>query len=58
MSKDEVIALMESSRDEDDWNRNCDTVKRRCEGYPPFWYAAVIVSGLAARTAASWARVS
>jgi len=54
MSKEEVVALMESSRNEDEWNANCDTVKRKCNGYPSFWFQTIIVSGLAGRVQSSW----
>lgn len=47
MTETEVVNLMESSTSEKEWNSNCDKVKRRCNGYPDFWYAAVIQSGVA-----------
>lgn len=54
MTQDDVVALMESSRSEDEWNQNCDRVKAACGGYPDYWYAAVVLSGVAARTQAKW----
>ncbi len=54
MSEQEVIALMESSTSETEWNANADTVKKRCGGYPSFWFPAVVVSGLLQRTKAKW----
>lgn len=54
MDKQEVIALMVSSRSEQEWNNNCDEVKRRCGGYPSFWFAEIIASGLLKRVAATW----
>ena len=51
MNRDEVIALMESSKSEDEWNGNCDKVKDACGGYPDFWYSAIIQSGLAQKVA-------
>jgi hypothetical protein len=54
MTQDQVVALMESSKTRDEWNANCDAVKAACGGYPDFWYAAVILSGLAGRVAARW----
>lgn len=56
MTEAEVVALMESSKSEEEWNENCDAVKRQCGGYPPFWYTAIIISGLYGRMAASWRR--
>lgn len=42
----EVVALMKSSRSEAEWNANCDKVKAANDGYPSFWYKAIISSGL------------
>ena len=44
-----VTALMETSKSEAEWNDNCDAVKKANGGYPGFWYAAVIESGLRMR---------
>ena len=54
MSEQEVVALMGSSTTEAEWNRNCDLVKQKCGGYPGFWFAAIISSGLMQRTKASF----
>ena len=55
MNQDEVVALMESSKTEEEWNINCDKVKAACGGsYPDFWFAAVLASGVSSRTAAKW----
>lgn len=54
MTREEVIALMESSQSEQEWNDNCDKVKKACSGYPDFWYPAVILSGLLSKVAARW----
>lgn len=55
MKEAEVIALMGSSTSKTEWNANCDKVKKAFGGnYPPFWYQAVIVSGLADKTAKKW----
>lgn len=54
MNESEVSALMESSKSEAEWNRNCDEVKRKCGGYPDFWYSLIVMSGLSARVAASF----
>ena len=50
MTQQEVVTLMASSKSEEEWNTNCDIVKSRCNGYPSFWYQAVIVSGLMGKT--------
>lgn len=55
MNQNEVIQLMSSSKSEVEWNANCNKVKFACGGhYPQFWFAAIIISGLAARVQATW----
>lgn len=54
MTEQEVIALMKTSKSEKEWNANCDKVKAACNGYPDFWYSAIILSGLAAQVQATW----
>jgi len=49
MEKSEVIALMVSSKSDLEWNANCDKVKEACNGYPDYWYAEIILSGLCNR---------
>ena len=46
MNKNEVLELMKSSNNEDEWNNNCDAVKAACGGYPDFWYQEIILNGL------------
>lgn len=41
-----VAALMRTSKTEDEWNANCDAVKSANDGYPNFWFATVLASGL------------
>lgn len=43
----DVVELMKSSKDKEEWNRNCDRVKSANGGYPSFWYSAIILSGVA-----------
>ena len=50
MTQQEVEALMRSSKSGKEWNDNCDKVKSACCGYPSFWYAAIVRSGLLAET--------
>lgn len=50
MTEQEVKDLMRSSKDEAEWNINCDKVKAVFGGYPDFWYTAIILSGLASKT--------
>ncbi len=49
MSETEVVELMKSSRSEKEWNDNCDKVKKKCGGYPDFWYSAIVQSRLAVK---------
>lgn len=49
MTEQEVVELMESATSESDWNSKCDQVKKQCNGYPNFWYHAIVISGLANR---------
>lgn len=55
MTESEVVKLMRSSKSSAEWDANCDLVYRRNGGrYPGFWYAAIILSGLADEMAAGW----
>ena len=54
MNEKEVVELMESSKSEAEWNANCSKVKKACGGYPGFWYSAIVLSGVAAKTAANF----
>lgn len=50
-----VEAHMGASTSEQDWNKRCDDVKSANNGdYPSFWFPTVIMSGLAAKTQATW----
>ena len=51
MNKKEVIELMKSSKTEEEWNSNTQKVRDSCGGYPDFWFAEIIASGLIDRTA-------
>lgn len=54
MDEQEVVELMKSSRSEAEWNRNADKVKASCDGYPSFWYTAIVMSGVASQVQATW----
>lgn len=55
MNKEEVVKLMESSKNEVEWNNNCDKVKESYDGeYPDFWYDAIIISGVFNETKKDW----
>jgi hypothetical protein len=55
LTPDQVAAVMETSRNEEEWDRNCDLVKEAFGGiYPSFWWEAVILSGVARRTMANF----
>lgn len=49
-----VIELMKSSKSEQEWNDNCDKVKVANNGYPEFWFKAIILSGVASETQKNW----
>ena len=51
MTEQEVVELMKSSNSADEWNANCDKVKKACAGYPSFWWPAIMQSGVATETA-------
>jgi hypothetical protein len=54
MNKESVIELMKSSQSEEDWNNNVDRVKAAFTGYPDWWFAEIVASGLLKETAAKW----
>jgi len=55
MTRKEVVELMKSSKNVDEWNLNCDKVKEQFQGqYPDFWYEAILVSGVYNKTVESW----
>jgi len=54
MTKQKIIALMESSKSEEEWNANCELVKEKCNGYPSFWYETIVLSKIAQKVAAKW----
>ena len=49
-----VVSLMRSSQSEEEWNANCGNVQAANGGYPPFWYPAIVASGLASEVSAVW----
>lgn len=49
-----VTALMQSSASESEWNANCDKVKKANNGYPPFWYTTIVLSGVLSKTQSGW----
>lgn len=49
--RERVIDYMSQAVSDRDWNIRCEVVKQaNGGGYPPFWYSAVIASGLMDRT--------
>ena len=54
---DEEIKALEASKNEREWNAECDKIKRARDGqYPPDWWPKVSQSGLMHRVAASWVK--
>lgn len=54
MNEEQVVALMESATSEQDWADKALQVKKACGGYPPFWYKAIVISGLMNRVVTSF----
>jgi hypothetical protein len=54
-TREGLAAHMRAAKSESDWNNRIEAVKRANGGdYPNFWFATVIMSGLAAEVQASW----
>ena len=45
-TEDETVNLMNSSNGPEEWNKNCKKIKKMFNGYPDFWYKAVIEPNL------------
>lgn len=58
MTVDEVVDFMSQSISEEDWDKRCDEVKRRCNGCPQFWYPAIVLSGLMGKVESRWIAIS
>lgn len=54
MTQQQVVDLMNGATSESDWNNKCDQVKAACNGYPDFWFGAIVLSGLASRVQSNW----
>lgn len=55
MTREEVRILMSSSKNEKEWDANCDKVKEAFQGsYPSFWFEAIIMTGLLAKVKLNW----
>lgn len=54
MPEQEVVDLMKSSNSPQEWDSNTDKVRRIYNGYPRFWFRAIVLSGVAGRTAKKW----
>ncbi len=52
--KENVKTLMASSKSEREWNANADKVKAANNGYPNWWYAEIVLSGLMSKTVAKF----
>jgi len=51
MTQEEVIDLMKSSKNSQEWNANCEKVKEsNNKNYPNYWYTEIILSGLMDKT--------
>ncbi len=55
MNKEQVVLLMKTSKSEQEWDSNCDKVKKSHSGdYPDFWYSAIILSGVMGMVSSQW----
>lgn len=55
LTPEQVAQVMEMSRSEEEWDKNCDLVKAAFGGdYPSFWWETIMMSGIAHRTMASF----
>ena len=54
MEKEHVLELLKSSKSEQEWNKYCDIIKKKCGGYPSWWYQEIILSGFAYNVRSSW----
>ena len=52
--EESVVEYMKLSSSARDWDNRCDEVKRVNEGYPTFWYSAIMLSGVATAITAKW----
>jgi len=51
----DVVTLMQSSKTEKEWSTNCDKVRSaNGGGYPQFWYAAIVLSGVMSATSSQF----
>lgn len=55
--REDVIALMKSSKTEKEWNANCNLVKAANRGYPDFWYEAIVLSGVLYETSLKFTKL-
>jgi len=46
MTKKQAIELMQSSSNNQEWDLNCDKVKKAFNGYPSWWNSEIIMSGI------------
>ena len=49
MTQQQVLDLMKSSKNEEEWDQNCDAVSEAFGGYPDFWNKLIIASGVASQ---------
>lgn len=55
MSPKDVVKLMKLSRNEEEWNENCDLIKVAFNGdYPDFWYKEIVLSGVMDKMIMLW----
>lgn len=51
---EKLASFMSEARNNNDWNKRCDMVKKVCSGYPSYWFETIILSGLYNRVSSNW----
>jgi len=63
MTEQEVVNLMKSSKNKEEWNKNCDRVKQlvktnvitdRSGDYPTYWNNRIILAGVYSQLSVNW----
>lgn len=55
-NEDNVVSLMLSSKNEGEWNDNCDKVKYANGDYPDWWFGVIMMGGIFSRAQSNWRR--
>jgi len=53
-NQDRAVELLKASKSTQEWNNACNAIKVANNGYPSWWYGAVIAPMLLQETARKW----